>query len=265
MNSLKIQKRDFAQTLARGMACLEVLAGQALPATNPEIAAKMRVSRAAGRRILLTLESLGYVREERGHYAVTPKVLSLGRSVLTSGGIWNSVAPEVVAVADRFNEPCSVSILDGLDIVYVCRDATRRIYSSRLGIGDRLPAHCSASGKMLLSALSEQDLESRLKGVRLKRCGPASLCDSATLKRALARVKANDFATAVDEMEDGLISIAVPLRKRDKSVAGAMALASHRSRMSHTELKRRVLPALREAAARAESIIHDFQDRNWIL
>src|SRR5262249_25937738 len=148
-----LQKRDFAQTLARGLLCLEVLAEKRAPATCSEVAAAMQVSRAAARRILLTLEHLGYVAEDGARYATTPKVLSLGRGVLGEGGLWGRVAPEVVALADRLNEPCSVAVLDGLDILFVCRDATRRIFTSRLGVGDRLPAHCSSSGKMLLAAL----------------------------------------------------------------------------------------------------------------
>src|SRR5262249_10471679 len=116
-----LQKRDFAQTLARGLTCLEVLSESELPANCSEVAAAMGVSRAAARRILLTLEHLGYGTEDAGRYASAPKVLSLGRSVLGDGSLWSKVTPEVVALADRLNEPCSVSVLDGLNILFVCR------------------------------------------------------------------------------------------------------------------------------------------------
>ena len=114
-----LNKRDFAQTLARGLACLEVLAELKAPAGCSQVAGAMQVSRAAARRILLTLEHLGYVIEDRGVYATSPKVLSLGRGILAQGGVWSAVAPMVVAIADRFNEPCSISVLDGLDIFLV--------------------------------------------------------------------------------------------------------------------------------------------------
>jgi IclR family pca regulon transcriptional regulator len=262
MGHLDIKKRDFAQTLARGLTCLEVLAGMTSPASCSEIAAAMRVSRAAARRILLTLQSLGYVLEARGLYASAPKVLSLGRSVLRRGSVWESVAPMVVAVADQLNEPCSISVLDGLEIVFVCRDATRRIYSSRLGIGDRLPAHCSAAGKVLLAALPDAELKARLRKVKLKSQGPASLSDPVLLRAALARIRASDFATTADEMEDGLVAVAVPLRERKGQVIGAMSVASHRSRMTVTELKKRALPVLQRTAGSVENVLRDFQDRN---
>ena len=258
----RIQKRDFAQTLARGLACLETLAAASGPASCPEIAASMGVSRAAARRILLTLGSLGYVREERGFYMSTPKVLALGRGLLGAGSVWTHVAPDVVALADRLNEPCSISVLDGLDILFVCRDATRRIYTSRLGVGDRLPAHCSASGKMLLASLSTAELNQRLKGVRLRKQGPTAITEIASLKAALAKIRADDYALAVDEMEDGTLSIAVPLRERRGGVVAAMSVASHRSRMSPTNLKLDVLPVLRQAAGRVEKVVGDFQDRD---
>jgi IclR family pca regulon transcriptional regulator len=225
----------------------------------------MSVSRAAARRILLTLEHLGYVVEDRAFYAPSPKVLSLGRGMLSKGSIWTSVAPEVVAVADRFNEPCSISVLEGLEILFVCRDSTRRIYTSRLGVGDRLPAHCSASGKVLLASLAEEELAQRLQGVSLQRHGPASITQVTKLKAAIKAVSAAGFALAVDEMEDGTVSIAVPVRERGGRTVAAMSVASHRSRMSPKDLEAKVLPHLRDSAGRVERIIRDYQDRMWVV
>lgn len=260
-----LQKRDFAQTLARGLSCLEVLAVLNEPAGCTQIATAMGVSRAAARRILLTLEHLGYVIENRGFYAASPKVLSLGRGLLAKNSLWSAVVPEVVGIADRFNEPCSISVLDALDIVFVCRDSTRRIFTSRLEAGDRLPAHCSASGKILLAALPAEELEKRLSGVTLPKRGTASITDHARLKEALDAARSKHFALAVDEMEDGTISVAVPLSERDGRTVAAMSFASHRTRSSIESLTTDVLPALRKAADRVERIIADYQDRSWVI
>lgn len=260
-----IQKRDFAQTLARGLACLERLAEADAPLTCTEVARAMDVSRAAARRILLTLESLGYVAEARGIYGPTPKVLSLGRGVLRRTSVWSAASSTVVALADRVNEPCSISVLEGMDILFVCRDSTRRIYTSRLGVGDRLPAHCSASGKMLLASLPVDELDRRLKGVVLAKQGPASVTDAEELKMKLGEVRQADFATAIDEMENGTISIATPLREGGGRVVAAMSVASHRDRMSPQDLTNEVLPRLREAGREVEGILRDFQDRRWAI
>ncbi|MDP4026666.1 IclR family transcriptional regulator C-terminal domain-containing protein [Methylobacterium sp. NEAU 140] len=260
-----LDKRDFAQTLARGLACLEALAGMDAPAGCSRIATAMGVSRAAARRILLTLKHLGYVSEERGLYASAPKVLSLGRSMLSRTALWSAAAPAVVRIADHVNEPCSISVLDGLDIVFVCRDATRRIFTSRLETGDRLPAHCSASGKVLLSALPEAEFDRRIGGGDLPRRGSGSITDPRQLRKALAQIRQIGFALAVDEMEDGTLAIAVPLMDRDRRVVAAMSCASHRSRATVDDLRTAILPVLRSAADDVEGIIADYQDRGWIV
>lgn len=261
----EIQKRDFAQTLARGLACLEQLAEAEAPVTCAELARAVDVSRAAARRILLTLESLGYVKEERGYYVSAPKVLSLGRGVLRRTNVWNAASSVVVSLADQLNEPCSISVLEGLDIMFVSRDSTRRIYTSRLGVGDRLPAHSSASGKMLLASLPVDELDQRLAGTVLARLGPASVTNPETLKARLAEVRQADFASAIDEMEAGTISIAVPLRERSGRVVAAMSVASHRDRMTPEAIISGILPQLREAAQRVEGMMRDFQERNWAI
>ncbi len=260
-----LNKRDFAQTLARGLSCLEVLAELKAPAGCSQIAAAMEVSRAAARRILLTLEHLGYVIEDRGLFAPSPKVLSLGRGMLAKTTLWSAVAPEVVGIADRYNEPCSISVLDGLDIVFVCRDSTRRIFTSRLEAGDRLPAHCSASGKVLLAALPDRELDQRISAAGLSKRGTGSITEPIMLKNALAAVRERRFALAVDEMEDGTLSLAVPLSDRGGRIIAAMSFASHRTRMTVDHLQSDVLPILRSAAKRVETVIADYQDRGWAI
>lgn len=261
----EIQKRDFARILARGLACLEYLAAADGPCTCAEVARGMEVSRAAARRILLTLESLGYVNEERGHYASAPKVLSLGRGVLRRSNVWGATSSIVIALADQVNEPCSISVLEGMDIMFVSRDPTRRIYTSRLGVGDRLPAHCSASGKMLLASLPIDELDRRLAGATLTPQGPASVTDTETLTLRLAEVRQFDFACAIDEIEAGTISIAVPLRERSGRVVAAMSVASHRDRATPDAMISETLPQLREAALKVESVMRDYQERNWSI
>lgn len=265
MRHQDIKKQDFAQTLARGLACLETLSAAPGPLSVSEVADAMEVHRASARRILLTLVSLGYVHEDRGAYVPAPKILALGRGLLSKTSVWTAVSPEVVKLADKFNEPCSISVLENLDILFVCRDSTRRIYTARLGVGDRLPAHCSASGKVLLSALSETDLTARLGSARLRAFGPASITSRTALKAALTQVRKDDYATAVDEMEEGTLSIAVPLRERRHNMVAAMSVASHRSRMSPDDLKTKVLPVLRAVASRVERTLQDFQDRNLAI
>ena len=155
-----IQKRDFAQTLARGLEVLQAFNVERPHATTTQIAEIAGISRAAARRILLTLRELGYVEEVTAHYwRLTPKVLRLGFAFFSSQSIWSVIADDVRALAQEVNEPCAVAVLDGTDILYVIRDSTRRIISTHVSPGERLPAYAASLGKVLLAALPDSELE----------------------------------------------------------------------------------------------------------
>ena len=249
-------KRDFANTLARGLAILELFSSERVALSTTEVADGVEVSRAAARRLLLTLQELGYVNSNGRVFWLTPKVLAVGRGLLAANSVWNMAAGEVVKLADTFNEPCSISILDGLDIIFVCRDATRRIFTSRLVVGDRLPAHCSASGKLLLAALRPETVRERLDAASpLAGPAPSTLTDPGQLVEAFAEIRRRGWATAEDEMEEGTISIAVPLHATNGRVVAAMSIASHKMRQSLSELIDTTLLGLQEAAARVDDMI----------
>ena len=256
----EILERDFARTLARGLAILELLAERSARLSVSQAARGAGVSRAAARRLLLTLKALGYVATDGSTFWLSPKVLTIGRGVLAANSVWGLIGEDVVALANRFNVPCSVSTLDGLDIIYVCRDSTRRIFTSRLSVGDRLPAWCCASGKLLLAALEPEEFRRRLRhgpplGARTRR----SLTDPGALIAEFADIRRRGLAVADGEMEDDIVSIAVPIHDRNGAVVAAMSLASHRGRCTVREMVRDMLPELRAAAAKATRSVATFE------
>ncbi|WP_131116565.1 IclR family transcriptional regulator domain-containing protein [Lichenihabitans psoromatis] len=260
----QIAKPDFSQTLARGLDLLGALSDSAASLSVSQAAERVGISRAAARRLLLTLRELGYVRSDGTLFWLTAHVLQLGAGLIRSGGVWASVAPYVIDIADRLNEPCSVSVLDGPDTLFVCRDATRRIFTTRLGVGDRLPAHCSASGKTLLACLPEPDLDRVLALRPLVARAPASITDPVRLRSELGFTRVRGYGLAIDEMEDGTLSVAVPLRDRDGQVIAAMSVASHRMRRTPADLQGSLLDDLRLAAQQVERVIESFGDRGWV-
>jgi hypothetical protein len=120
------------------------------------------LSRAGARRILLTLQTLGYVSSDGRLFKLTPRILDLGFAYLSSMPMWNLAEPEMQALAARVGESCSAAMLDGADIVYVLRVPTHKIMSISLGVGSRLPAHCTSLGRMLLAGLSDDEVLSLL-------------------------------------------------------------------------------------------------------
>lgn len=122
------------------------------------MAGRSGLSRAGARRILLTLEALGYVRSDGKLFSLSPRILDLGFAYLSSMPIWNLAEPVMETLVAQVKESCSAAVLDGTDIVYVLRVSTHKIMSISLGVGSRLPAYCTSMGRMLLSALPEAEM-----------------------------------------------------------------------------------------------------------
>ena len=256
-----IAVRDFSQSLARGLAILELFRGPVAYLTPSSTAAEIGVSRAAARRLLLTLQDLGYLQSDGRRFWLTPRILRLGQNLFSVNGLWQMVNHRVIELANAFNEPCAVAILDGLDIVYMARDSIRHVFTSRLAIGDRMPAHCSSLGKVLLAALPIQELDALLSTRPLVKRTEKTITDPAALKAELEQVRHDHWAKVDGEMDDGTISIAIPLRGADGGPMAALNVASHRSRCDLETMRRTMLAPLQGAAQDIEVIIRSYELR----
>lgn len=256
-----IAARDFSQSLARGLAILELFRDNVTYLTPSAVSAKIGMSRAAARRLLLTLQDLGYLEGDGRRFWLTPRILRLGQNLFAVNGLWQMVNHRVVELANMFNEPCAAAVLDGLDIVYVARDSARHIYTSRLAIGDRMPAHCSSLGKVLLAALPPNELDRLLAGHTLAKRTEKTITDPALLRADLDGVRRRHWAKVEDEMDDGTISVAVPLRGANGSLVAALNVASHRSRCDIATMVETMLPPLQVAAQEIEIIIRSYELR----
>jgi DNA-binding IclR family transcriptional regulator len=147
----------YVQSFARGLEVIRSFSTEAPRQTLTEVAGRSGLSRAGARRILLTLETLGYVHNDGKLFSLTPRILDLGFAYLSSMPIWNLAEPVMEALVAEVKESCSAAALDGTDIVYVLRVPTHKIMSISLGVGSRLPAYCTSMGRMLLSALPEAE------------------------------------------------------------------------------------------------------------
>ena len=222
--------------------------------TTSEAAQYVGISRAAARRLLLTHVDLGYLSKERGSFRLTEKIMTIGQGVLAREDRWLKVAGLVVDISNRMDEPFSISVLDGLRIRFVARDLKRRIHSARLIVGDTLPAHCSAAGKVLLSSLSPEELNALIaeKGPLQKQTA-MTITGPREFEAELKQVRLKSWAIAEDEMEVGTIGIAVPIFDAEGSVVAALAVGSHKKRRTVEELKSDFLPALLDVADRISS------------
>jgi len=242
---------DFVQSLERGLLVIRSLASPE-PQTLSEVARSTGLSRAAARRFLLTLEQLGYVRQADGRFALTPRVLELGYAYLSSLTLPEVAQPHLEQLAAQVHESSSVSVLDGDDVVYVARVPTRRIMSVTISVGTRFPAYATSMGRVLLAGLPPEEAEARIARADLRSLTFRTISSARALREEIERVRRQGYALVDEELEAGLRSIAVPIRHPGGAVGAAVNLSTQASRTTVADVRRRLLPALRETAAAIE-------------
>lgn len=246
---------SYVQSFARGLSVIRAFNAQRPAQTLTEIAQASGLTRAGARRILLTLVGLGYVEADGRLFRLTPKILDLGFAYLTSMPFWNLAEPIMEALSQQVHESCSVSVLDGTEIVYVLRVPARKIMTINLSIGSRLPAYCSSMGRVLLAGLSDQELDRVLHASDLRKRTQRTVTDIEELKAIIARIRAQGWAQNDQELEEGLVSLSAPIRNRAGQVIAAMNISGQANRTSAEEMVRRFLPPLLEASEKITNLV----------
>ena len=240
---------NFMTSLARGLAVICAFSDHLRSLTIPQISEQTGFSRAAVRRCLYTLAKLGYVSSGPRTFSLEPKILQLGHAYLSSTPLAPAAQPILDRLCEALHESCSVSILDGSDILYVARSSTTvRLLSVDLGVGSRLPAYCTSMGRVLLAFQPQEKLREYLAHARLVAHTKHTITSRARLLEELADIRKKGYAIVDQELEIGLRSIAVPVRAKSGSVIAAMNVGTQAARVSIGELRDTICPQLRGAA-----------------
>ena len=249
------KSRDFVQSLARGLAVLSGVSTGGTSATLPQIAARAGLSRAATRRLVLTLEHLGYLRANGREYALTPRVLELGYGFLGGRNVTDLAQPYMEQLAHRVNESCSMAVLDGQHIVYVARVPVRKVMTVTLAVGAQLPAFCTSMGRALLAGLHASDLARWLAKLEPVARTDLTVTDRDRLARVVAGVQREGYAWVEQELEVGLCSLATPVRDREGRVVAALNLGMPYRPDAKRRAMSEMLPELKRTARAIESVL----------
>ena len=261
MTDKPAQNSDFVQSLERGLAVIRAFDAEHRELALSEVARLTGLTRAAARRFLLTLVKLGYVNLSQGRFSLRPRVLELGYAYLSSLTLPEVALPHMERLVAKVNESCSISVLDDIDVVYVARVPTRRIMSITLAVGTRLPAFVTSMGRVLLAGLPDEELEERLARIEVTPLTSRTVADKDELRTILAGVRRQGYAATDQELEEGLRSLAVPLRSSSGAVTAALNVSVHASRASMAALRREFLPLARRTAAAIEEDLRGTSDR----
>ena len=252
---------DFVEALARGLDVLTCFDARRPTMTLSEVAVSAGLARPTARRLLLTLEELGYVRSTGGAFALTPKVITLGTAYVASLGLWDVARPHLEALVRQTGESSSMAQLDGGDIIYVARVSVPKIIALRVDIGTLFPAPQTSQGKVLLAALSPEHLDAAL-AVPSRSGLPHYIGKTReALDEELTQVRARGWAIADEELAPGVRSIAVPVRDGTGTVRAAMNVTVHAAETSTEKLLDVHLPQLLRAAGDVSSDWAAWQSR----
>jgi IclR family pca regulon transcriptional regulator len=236
--------RDYVNSLARGLEVLRTFNRTGRKMTLSQVALETGNTRAGARRILLTLIHEGYAVADGKLFDLTPQVLELGHSVLSSKGVWEIAKPFIDNLSAETQESVSAAILDKFDVVYVSGAQYHRVISVGISVGARFPAHCTANGRVLLAAQPDDQWSDMLRKIELTKMTDKTVTDPKEFREILQNVREQGWSFVNQELEIGLMSISAPVKTNAGVLVGAINIGVPTLRMSPEKMVSDVLPML---------------------
>jgi IclR family pca regulon transcriptional regulator len=241
--------RDFIEAIARGLDVIRVFQPGRPVMSLTAVADAAGLARPTARRILLTLEEMGYVRAAEGGFELTPRILDLGMSYVLSRGLWEVARPHMEKLVAQTHESSSIAQLDGSDIVYVARVAVPKIIALAVTIGTRFPAMQTSLGKVLLAALPPGEAERVLAEPSRSGINPRWQPDAEERAAALREVRARGWSLTDEQLARGIRSVAAPLRDGEGRTIAALNVTVHAAETPVAVLTGEYLPWLLQTAS----------------
>ncbi len=217
--------------------------------TSAQVAAKTGLARPTAHRLLLTLESLGYARNSNAGFSLTPRVVDLGMSYIATKGLWEIASPHMEEIAAATNQSCSITELDGSDIVYLARVIVPKVLSMAVHVGTRSPARSTSAGDVLLADLTPHELASALGRLSRSNFVARETRTDAELETVLPQVRKQGWAISDERLAYGVRSVSVPLTNAQARTVAAISIAVHSTEISVDQIKEEILPLLVTTAA----------------
>lgn len=253
--SERSSRTSYVRSFARGLSVIRSFSANS-PLQNASQVAKMAgLDRAGARRLLHTLETLGYARREGSKFCLTPHILDLAYVYLSTTRLWGTVEPVMQRLVGAVQESSSVTVLDGTEIVHVAGIPGPRLMTTHSAIGTRFPAYCTSTGRVLLGGLSKHDLDRTLKMSNLTKRTKYSVTSIPELKRIIRRDHERGWSLLNQEVEEGLCGLAVPIFGRPGQIVAAIAVIGNASRSTPRTMTSAILPRLKRAAQEISTLL----------
>jgi len=243
---------EYLSTLERGLSVLRAFSRERPEMTLTEVAAQTGLSPAVARRCLHTLVQLGYVAKQNKRFLLTAEVMAFASAFLESMNLEQVVRPHLQEVRDETGDSSSMAVFSDPDVLYLIHVSTNRMVRLAAGVGTRFPAHATSLGRIIVAHLPEERRRAYLRNTPLNRYTDRTLVDRRRLGQVLKQAAKNDYASIQDELDYGIVSVAVPVRSGDGEVIAAINCSTATSRVDPGEMLATRLPVLRRAARAIE-------------
>ncbi len=243
-----ISDRDFINSLARGLEVISAFSRAKPKMTLSDMSRATGMTRATVRRLLLTLVREGYAKTDGRYFSLQPKVLKLGFAVISSMGLWDVAQPIMNTLSGDLQESCFAVVLDGDEVTYVAKADAKRVVNIGINVGSRAPAYAVSSGRVLLAALPDDELQHYLDHSKFEKLTPHTTVSKVKLREEIEEVRARGWSIVDQELEIGLRSISVPVRNPEGDVLAALNVCCPSARISPEEIRTRILGDLLTAS-----------------
>lgn len=240
---------DHVEALARGLSVLKAFSAQDRPLSVSDVAELVGITRTAARRFILTLEYLGYLSYDASGYSLRPAVLEIGDAYLLSHRLLALAHPHLASLVQEVGETASLTVLHQGRVIYVDRVHADRVLTVNIIIGTSLPAYATATGRILLSGLTDEALDEYLEALVPESLTGNTAIDREEIRKRITAAREQGWSLADQELAEGLRSIAVPVRDAGGGIIAAVNVSAHATRVSADALRTTVLPCLQRAAA----------------
>lgn len=244
------KSESFVRAFARGLQVIEVMGQGASRQTLAEIAESVELPRTAVRRFLLTLIDMTFVRTDGKRYWLTPRVLRLGLSYLSSLPYWREAQLTLEDLCARVKQSCALSVLDGEEIVYVQRQHAKRILLMSPSLGSRSPANAVSMGRVLLAGLPDEEIDLYLRNATLKQLTSVTIVDPKRLRAEIMAARKQGYGWVDGEFDESICGLAVPVRNQEGETIAAINVSLQSGEFSCESAVSQFLPNLRRAASR---------------
>lgn len=241
---------DFLRAFARGIRVICAFDQQHPQMTLSQVAERTGLTRANARRILLTLQTLGYVAQDGRVFTLRPRVLEIGYAYLSSLDLSYFAQPIIDDLVERTRVPCNLAMLDGDDIIYVLRSSTQHSPAPPIpvNIGRRFPAYVTSMGRVLLGGLPDDELAAYLARAAIQKFTDKTVTDKDGLRKIISGDAARGHSFTAGEHADWIASIAVPVRDAQSKIIAALGMGWILGSVPDQEMIDKLLPQLKAAA-----------------